>query len=417
MGPKRVAFFIFITILHFSVFSYSTQTPQTDSSSTDKEKDRQIFQKIEEKIGEISGKSVQIKSSNTNVLKDPDPKSEIIGRANKGKHYPLLKEGDVWCRIRLKNQEGWIERQYVNIVDTPLSPSFLNKKQIINIAVIFVVVILIWLVYHLSNKKNQLKTEWFLTKQIQKKVLIVSNKETLVTRHLTNTTTVMEKCFKETGFEVQTAKDTIVASKLIFQYLPDAIVVDWQLGDKTQTELENILSSKSITSNIFVLFYNIPDLSKIKRSKIIRNTHYLAHSFNDRDLFNIITPLIITGEKKQAITKSVETSALQGNVEDSRVSEVFQFVEIGKKTGCLLVEDRKPSGIVYFKDGIIIYAKTKNNRGQKAVFEILSFDRGQFVFVLDKKPKAPNCSIPTLGILMEWTRINDENIRNRLRKT
>lgn len=454
MGPKRVAVISFFIILHFSIISgnyiqnkeynfpfffyfipkilhtinnvtipsfpayYVQALNTTDTSSIDKKNDKQIFQAIGKKIDNISEKYVQIIDGPARVIKEIYSNSETIGMAHKGQYYPLLKEDDVWCMILFKNKEGWIARQYVTIVDSPPT-LFTYNRQIVFIysVVFFLICVVLWLVFFLLNKKNQLKKEWFSTNQTQKKILIVSNKATNVQRHLTNTTTVMVDCFEEIGFDVQSAKDSSAAMELITQYQPDAILVDWRLGKDIQSEIEKILSAKSTTSNMFLLFFNIPDVSILQKNTVIPNTHYLGLSFTDRDLFNIITPLMITGEKKQEITKSVETSALQGKVADGGVSEVFQFVEIGKKTGCLLVEDTKPSGIVYFNDGIIIYAATKNNKKEKAVFEILNFNRGQFIFVLGKKPKAPNCSIPTLGILMEWTRVNDEDSRNRLRKT
>ncbi len=172
---------------------------------------------------------------------------------------------------------------------------------------------------------------------------------------------------------------------------------------------------KRAVQNIFVVFYNVPDTSKIERSQQIPNSQYLPLSFNDKDLFKVITPLIITGEKQHNIKKSIESAALQGSVDTGSLSEVLQFVDIGSKSGCLLIEEQKPTGIVYFKDGIINYAATRQNKGEKAVFEILNFTAGNFSFVLDKQPKSSNCSIPTIGILMQWAKENDEASGDRLR--
>ncbi len=362
-------------------------------------------------------KYVLITRGPARVLEELNPKSPILGMAKRGAHYPLLKAGDSWCTIMYDDREGWIERQYIDIVDAT-SSSFVLREFLTIAGIIIGIVIIIALIYLLSSRSNKMKAEWFSTTEtVKKKIVIVSQVDTQVQRVLTNNITPLEKCFTEIGFETKISNDSNTTMKLIYHYLPDAIAVDWQLGGNTQAVMEQILASKSFTNNMFVLFYNVPDPATVEPSRVIPNVHYLGISFSDRDLFNVITPIIITGEKKHTIRKSIESTALQGDITESNLMDVLQFVEIGRKTGCLLIEvDKKPIGIVYFNDGIIIYAATRLQTGKKAVFDILNFLSGQFYFVLDKKPKSPNCSIPIVGILMEWTKEADETSGNRLRQ-
>ncbi len=348
------------------------------------------------------------------VLKELSPDSPILGMANRGKHYPLIQKGDSWCIILYEDQRGWIERRHVSIVDK-VSKNFILKEFLITLLLVVLIVALIILVFFLINNPNKIKSEWFSTEKKRKRIIIVASSETLVPRHLTDTTTTLEKCFLELGFEIRKANDSNTTMKMIYHYYPDAIIVDWQLGNNTLEVMEQVLSSRSDTSSIFVLFYNVNNPESVKQSGRIPNAHYLGSHFNDRELFNLITPLIITREKRQSIRKSIEASALQGDLSTGDLSEIFQFIEIGKKTGSLLIEDEKPVGIVYFNDGIIIYAATKRNTGKKAVLEILNLHQGQFQFVIGRHPKSPNCSIPTLEILMEWTKESDETSRDRLR--
>lgn len=408
----------------FSQFDFDIETQSISSAQHDKvkqsgqlnlnDKIRSLPQE-KKKIVSTSGKYVLIKTGPTRVLEKLSPDSPILGMANRGANYPLLQAGDSWCTILYEDKEGWIERQYVKIVNAS-SKSIFFKDFFIVAAAICSIALIIAIIYFINRRTNKIKTEWFSTGNITKKVIIISRTETQVQRLLTNNMTSLAKCFTEIGFEVKRAYDSDTAMKLIFHYLPDAIVVDWQIGYNTQHVIEQILASKSSTSNIFVLFYNVSDPLKIQKSRIITNTYYLGISFTDRDLFKIITPLIITGEKTHTIRKSVEATALQGNIDIRSLSEVFQFIEIGKKTGCLLIEDQKPSGIVYFNNGIIIHAASRHFIGKKAVFELLNLQYGQFHFVLGKEPKSPNCSIQTLGVLMEWTKEADETSRNRLRQ-
>ncbi len=361
-------------------------------------------------------KYVYIKTGPASVRKEISPDSPILGMANRGKHYPLIKAGDSWCKILYNEKTGWIERRYIDIVDAP-SSSIVFREFFIAISVAGAIIILLFILYFIGRRSNKVKAEWFSTIKMAKKMLIVARSESQVQRYLTNNTTSLEKCFTEIGFQVKKSHDSNTAMNMIFKYSPDAIVVDWQLGSNTQMIIEQILSSKSNAINIFVIFYNLPDPTAVQKSRVIPNVYYLGLSVTDRELFHIVTPLLITSEKGQDIRKSVETSALQGDIRSGNISEVMQFIEIGSKTGCLLIEDEKPIGIIYFKDGIIIYAATKSSTGKKSIFEILGLEYGQFHFVMGREPKSSNCTIPILGILMEWTQKSDEASRNRLRQT
>ena len=362
-------------------------------------------------------KYVQIKVGVTRILDTISPNSPVLGLASKGSHFPLIKAGERWCAIAYEDRRGWVALNDINIVDSPSSSKIVVREFFIIFLITISIILLIVIFYFFSGRKNKIKAEWFTTAKKKMKIVIIAKKETQVQRLLTNNRTSLEKCFSEIGFEVKKSSDSDTAKKLIYHYLPDAIVVDWQIGRNTPIVMEHILTSKSLTNNIFVLYYNLPDPDKVQKSKAIPNSHYLGISFTDRELFKVITPLIITGEKKHTIRKSIEASALQGDIADCNLSEVFQFVEIGAKTGCLLIEDNEPCGIIYFNNGIIIYVASKHHTAKKAVFNILNLESGQFYFVHGRKPKSANCSIDSRSILFEWAKVTDETSWDRLRQT
>lgn len=358
---------------------------------------------------------VLVKKGPAPVRAELTPESPILGMAHRGRHYQLVNAGHSWCTIIFNDKEGWIERQNVEIVKKK-APTIVLNEFLMFFGIILLVLIAIAGIYYFSNRKSKVDDDWFDTTNKTKKILIISTVDTQVQRYFTNTSIPLEKCFAEVGFDVKTATNSSDSMKQVYHYLPDALIVDWQMGANTQAIIEQILGSKSTVNNTFVLFYNVNDPSTVQKSQIILNAHYLGFSFTDRDLFDIITPLLITGDAPQNITKSVEASALQGNIGSGNLSEVLQFIEIGRKTGCLLIEKDKPCGIIYFNDGIIIYAAAaKQTTGKKAVIELLNLQSGKFNFIVDKKPKSSNCTLPTLGVLMEWTKEADESSGNRLR--
>ncbi len=118
--------------------------------------------------------------------------------------------------------------------------------------------------------------------------------------------------------------------------------------------------------------------------------------------------------RKRAIEKKIgEGSALEGNIAESNLPEVLQFIEIGKKTGCLQIEDAAPLGIIYFTEGRIVHAAAIDNiSGREAVNYILGLQKGSFRFLLDKQPKVRDLDLSTLEVLMEWTKSEDEAHRH-----
>ena len=166
--------------------------------------------------------------------------------------------------------------------------------------------------------------------------------------------------------------------------------------------------------NALFIFYNVPDPSQVTPSTVLPEVSYLGLTFSDRDLFKLVTPVISgTVRKKKVVPRKKaaqpHSSALEGKIEDGNLMEVIQFIEIGSKTGCLLIATSTgPFGIIYFMDGRIVYSAAENAQGKDAVFSILSLKEGQFQFALNKRPKSTNVNMSALEVLMEWTKAADE---------
>jgi uncharacterized protein YgiM (DUF1202 family) len=118
--------------------------------------------------------------------------------------------------------------------------------------------------------------------------------------------------------------------------------------------------------------------------------------------------------RKRALEKKTGAgSALEGDIAESNLPEILQFIEIGKKTGCLQLEDSGPLGIIYFDNGRIIHAAAVDHlAGREAVYYVLNLQKGNFRFLLDKRPKVRDLDLSTLEVLMEWTKTEDEAHRH-----
>jgi hypothetical protein len=253
-----------------------------------------------------------------------------------------------------------------------------------------------------------LRRQKFKRYATRRDVLIISPFDKEIRYSLTDAFSTVSKCFTEIGFKVSVSRDIDHARNLLVHYAPDVLFVDWQMDKKILAKIESILSEKESISSLILIFYNVPDPSETARRGLPANYHFIGELFSDRDIFKIVNPLILSGQSSHTFKKSVQSSALEGAIGSGNLVEVMQFIEIGKKTGCLYITLESPVGIIYFEQGRITYATAPNAQGRPAVEEILSMKEGHFHFVLDKISATKNLDCSTLEVLMEWTKRIDE---------
>ncbi len=359
--------------------------------------------------GQTAQKYFEITESPARILVTVSPESPILGMAHNNECYPLLYVGTSWCKIQFGKNPGWVDRRYGRIVDAPTATKEISRIVLFSalggVGLVLLALLVIVAVISLRSKATRKVA-------VKKDLLIIAKAEKEIQYSLTNATTTLAKCFSEIGFQISYATDLDHARNLLAHYLPDIIVVDWQIGDNVVSAVESVLVNRSSTSNILAVFYNVPDTAAVARHKAQPNVHFLGIAFSDRDIFRLVTPLIITQTETKSIRKSVETSALGGEIGPGSLIEVMQFIEIGRKTGCLYVVTDKPFGLIYFEQGRLVYAATPSQQGRNAVYEMLDLSKGHFHFVLDKTTQTRNVDLSTLEILMEWTKTVDEAHRN-----
>jgi len=344
------------------------------------------------------------------VLQYLNPQSPLLGLASSHETFPLISAGTSWCRILFKGDTGWIETPHGKIIDTPtvISAKLPGILVLILICICVALVLTLGCIFVVSSLRRQK----FKRYALRRDVLVISHSEKEIRYSLTDIPTTVSKCFSEIGFKVTAARDIDHARNLLMHYSPDVLMVDWKIERNIQSKIASILSAKDAASTIIVIFFNVPDPAEMSRINQSASVHYIGLIFSDRDIFKIVTPLIMAGQTSHTFKKSVQSSALEGEIGSGNLVEVMQFIEIGKKTGCLYITSKSPAGIIYFEQGRITYAAARLVQGREAINEILNMREGRFHFVLDKVSSTKNLNCSTLEVLMEWTKNNDEARRH-----
>ncbi len=72
--------------------------------------------------------------------------------------------------------------------------------------------------------------------------------------------------------------------------------------------------------------------------------------------------------------------ALQGTLSDIGIIDLLQFPFAGRKTGELIVTSARRRAELFYKDGVLVDARTERHEGQDALVEVVDWEEGEFEF-------------------------------------
>jgi hypothetical protein len=328
----------------------------------------------------------------------------VVAEAKKGDFFPLLEEAGTWCKIALQDTTGWIERAAGAIVSTPKS-GINDELLIVVIAAILIAVTTAVILTIVVRRKTRTKSQ----KGDRFRSLIIAKTTPPIHCIISDKTLSMEKYLNAIGCAVKSLHILSGAQKVISRFPPDVVFIDWNITDDIPGMIEALFSGFDETKLPLAIFYNVPDVSDVPLIPILFRAYYLGRSFSDHDISKLITPAMLSRTSQ----KSSAASALEGDIAEGNLPEIMQFIEIGKKSGCLLIETDSPLGMIYFAQGRIIHAAAANNvTGRDAINILLNLKHGKFRFLLNKEPKTSDLNLSTLEVLMEWTKTEDEAHRD-----
>jgi len=108
--------------------------------------------------------------------------------------------------------------------------------------------------------------------------------------------------------------------------------------------------------------------------------------------------------------------SLVGRLEDLALSDIFQILSIGRKTGTLILKGSRGNAIIVFKHGLIVRAETDSLEETLAddLFNAKIIKDTIFNLAAEVKKKLPDKSVPE--ILFEFGSINKETLEKMTRK-
>ena len=220
----------------------------------------------------------------------------------------------------------------------------------------------------------------------------------------------LEKFFRDIGFSVIVTSSLSRFDVILQAGAPIIIGIDCRIGAKAIRKIDAMCRACFGVRASVVFFYNAAHPESLKPPPSLPQATYLGGKFASLHVLELISYAIsVEAHAPRPAHTGREPCSLEGKNVGHALQEILQFLEVGRRTGMLSVEDGNPAGIISFEQGAITFAQTRLNEGVEAVMEILSVTGGTFHFFENKRVMQSNCRLAAQEALMQWTCRVDES--------
>jgi pSer/pThr/pTyr-binding forkhead associated (FHA) protein len=158
--------------------------------------------------------------------------------------------------------------------------------------------------------------------------------------------------------------------------------------------------------------YPLEDWNKIRITSNILTLRFVDGPWIIENEFNELRDQE-QGEVTEIISQSdlgnMPRPALTGDLEHLCPVEIFQMIELGRKTGNLTLTTLIGKGDFAINNGQVVSARFGNDQAEKALFDVLKCNEGNFAFTpATEITEKPQISANTTALLMEGCRLLDE---------
>ncbi|NLW32516.1 MAG: DUF4388 domain-containing protein [Fibrobacter sp.] len=352
---------------------------------------------------------IVITSKTSNIYKELTSDLPVLGIGRSGDVLKVMSEDSLWYCVDFFGTYGFLSKEDACSLSQKGYLTEISEKDHIAtiIAVIFLIaLIFLFILLFVIKKSKRGRKKKINCLMITKKIKRIKYSN-INDKHIT-----LIKYLKNFGFHVRVSKNVDQISTFLLFSLPDIIFIDWQIEVDVQGKIYEILKEQMFSEDYMLVFYNVTDPSEISKDDSFDNrTFFLSKKFTISDLNKILLMVKVKFDTPQQLSDQ-SNSYLEGRITEETLSEIVHMMDINKKTGCLLVKNLHPVGMIFFEEGLITYAMTNSKVAEQAVFDILSMKSGSFQFLPGKKPTTRQMELDVMSALMENAKFVDENLDN-----
>ncbi len=245
----------------------------------------------------------------------------------------------------------------------------------------------------------------------KKRILVVDDEDKILD--------ILKHILEAKKYSVKVAKNGKEALNKFNSFKPHLIIADIMMPDMDGFELCKRIRQDSIHFNVRFIFLT----AKTDKKDEALGLKLGADDYITKP-FDIETLLLRVENRLKWINighENITNNGLfTGNIVENILIEILSMLELGEKEGTLYIINDFDNGIITFKNGDIVEAKTeKKLYGEKAIFLMLSYKDGLFRFlpktISDSEYKKKNC-FSVSKLILEWATLWDEFKRGASKK-
>nr|WP_255216195.1 DUF4388 domain-containing protein [Pseudenhygromyxa sp. WMMC2535] len=220
---------------------------------------------------------------------------------------------------------------------------------------------------------------------------------------------VLEVSLRKAGFSVTTAEDLEQALLVLEHGEPDLIISDTRLPGSDGFAFCTEVKKNSKWAQIpFVFLTSAKAIEDKVRGLELGVEDYLVKPIYIKEVTTRLRMLMQRKQREKLEAKNAARTKFTGDLADMAVVDLFQTIEISRKSGTISFETDLGEATIWFRDGAIIDAEMGRLQAEQAVYRLLSLTEGGFA--VEFKPITRNAVIKesTQGLLMEGMRRVDE---------
>ncbi|NOY77708.1 MAG: response regulator [Calditrichaeota bacterium] len=213
----------------------------------------------------------------------------------------------------------------------------------------------------------------------------------------------------QVGYNVLRASDTPSVLRMIEHHSFDLIISQLQLSSENAIDLCWYIRTVSKQPLIpFVI------LSQTADKEIELNAYragvdiFLTPPISFRTLFIRMEAFLIRSKKMQRYF-SRNSNGLFGLLRSIRLIDLIQLFHMNQKTGALWLSRDYERGLLFFRQGNLIFARLGTMEGLTAVFEMANWQEGFFNFDDQTEEPGENITLSTMEVILQIGTREDEN--------
>ncbi len=188
---------------------------------------------------------------------------------------------------------------------------------------------------------------------------------------------VLEVSLRKAGYTCVSADDGASGLRAVQEQAPDLILADTQLADGSGFEFcRQVKQVEDLEEVPFIFLTQSHDMADKLQGYELGVDDYLAKPVFVKEVLARIELLL--ERRAKALLAEAGAQAVEGSLRSFSLTDIFQTLEDGGKTGALRVQMGAAKGTVYFEDGEPVDARAGALVGEEAVYRMLGWADGDY---------------------------------------